>query len=133
MLFRPAQGRAGRALHRAARQPDVDRRILQRCRTAARRCAQVQFNFTGQSDVNYSANGDPGTIQKAFGLLGGNVGIGAADSRWRIGVFAINLLDKRWAAQKNPSPTTTLNPGGYLQYYSPDAVRTIGLTLDFRL
>lgn len=95
--------------------------------------ASVQFNFTGQSDVNYSANGDPGTIQKAFGLLGGNVGIGAADSRWRVGVFAINLLDKRWAAQKNPSPTTTLNPGGYLQYYSPDAVRTIGLTLDFRL
>lgn len=93
----------------------------------------VQFNFSGQSDVNYSANGDPGTIQKAFGLLGGNIGIGAADSRWRVGVFAINLLDKRWAAQKNPSPTTTLNPGGYLQYYSPDAVRTIGLSVDFKL
>jgi iron complex outermembrane receptor protein len=95
--------------------------------------ASAQFNLSGQSDVNYSANGDPGTIQKAFGLLGGNVGIGAADSRWRVSLFAINLLDKRWAAQKNPSPTTTLNPGGYLQYYSPDAVRTVGMTLDFRL
>ena len=93
----------------------------------------IQFNFTGQSDVNYSANGDPGTIQKASGLLGSNIGIGAADNRWRVGLFAINLLDKRWVAQKNPSPTTSLNPGGYLQYYSPDAVRTIGVTLDFKI
>jgi iron complex outermembrane receptor protein len=95
--------------------------------------AQFQVNFSGQSDVNYSANGDPGTIQKAFGLLGMNIGIGAEDGRWRVGLFAINLLDKLWAAQKNPSPVTTLNPGGYLQYLSPDAVRTVGVTLDFRI
>lgn len=94
--------------------------------------ASAQINFSGQSDVNYSANGDPGTIQKAFGLLGANIGIGPDDNSWRIGVFAINLLDQFWAAQKNPSPTTTLNPGGYLQYLSPDSVRTIGATLDFR-
>lgn len=94
--------------------------------------ASAQVNFSGQSDVNYSANGDPGTIQKAFGLLGANIGIGPDDNSWRAGIFAINLLDQFWAAQKNPSPTTTLNPGGYLQYLSPDSVRTVGATLDFR-
>ena len=92
-----------------------------------------QLNYSGQSDVNYSANGDPGTIQKAFGLLGLNMGIGAEDGRWRVGLFAINLLDKQWAAQKGPSPVTSLNPGGYLQYLSPDSERTIGLTFDFRI
>ncbi|WP_082515605.1 TonB-dependent receptor [Sphingomonas sp. Leaf412] len=94
--------------------------------------ASAQVNFSGQSDVNYAANGDPGTIQKAFGLLGANIGIGPDDNSWRVGVFAINLLNQFWAAQKNPSPTTTLNPGGYLQYLSPDSVRTVGATLDFR-
>lgn len=93
----------------------------------------VQLNWNGQSDVNYVANGDPGTIQKAFGLLNANVGVGPASGRWRVGVFAINLLDKRWAATINPSPTTALNPGGYLHYFSPDSVRTVGVTLDFKI
>lgn len=93
----------------------------------------LQVNFSGQSDVNYQANGDPGTIEKAFGLLGANIGIGPDNGRWRLGVFAINLLDKHWLAQRTASPTTTLNPGGYLAYISPDAVRTIGLALDFKL
>ncbi len=90
----------------------------------------VQANWNWQSDVNYSANGDPGTIQKAYGLLGGRVGVSAPDKAWSLAVYASNLFDKRYAAQITPSPVTALNPGGYLQYFSPDSVRRVGISLD---
>ena len=93
----------------------------------------VSSNFTGRSDANYSANGDPGRVQKAFGLLGGNIDIGAADSRWRGGAFAITMLDKRLADQKNLGLRATPNPAAIRDITSPDAVRTVRLTLDFRL
>lgn len=90
----------------------------------------VQANWNWQSDVNYSISGDPGTIQKAYGLLGGRLGVSAPDKAWSLAVYASNLLDKRYAAQITPSPVTALNPGGYAQYFSPDSVRRAGISLD---
>jgi iron complex outermembrane receptor protein len=89
-----------------------------------------QANWNWQSDVNYSASGDPGTIQKAYGLLGGRLGVSAPDKAWSLALYASNLLDKRYAAQITPSPVTALNPGGYIQYFSPDSVRRVGVSLD---
>jgi len=91
-----------------------------------------QVNWNWQSDVNFTASGDPGTIQKAYGLLGGRLGVSTRDQRWSVSLYGSNLLDKRYAAQITPSPSTALNPGGYLQYYSPDSVRRIGVSLDGR-
>ncbi|PZQ63434.1 MAG: hypothetical protein DI570_09010 [Phenylobacterium zucineum] len=91
-----------------------------------------QVNWNWQSDTNYSANGDPGTIQKAYSLVGGRVGVSGPDDRWTFAIFATNLFDKRWAAQITPSPVTTLNPGGYLQYFSPDSVRRVGASFQTR-
>jgi len=91
-----------------------------------------QANWNWQSDTNYAANGDPGTIQKAYSLVGGRVGISGADERWTLALYASNLFDKRWAAQITPSPVTTLNPGGYLQYFSPDSVRRVGASFQTR-
>ncbi|EJL37696.1 outer membrane receptor protein [Caulobacter sp. AP07] len=89
-----------------------------------------QANWNWQSDINYSASGDPGTIQKAYGLLGGRLGVSAPDKAWSLALYASNLLDKRYAAQITPSPVTALNPGGYIQYFSPDSVRRVGVSLD---
>ena len=89
-----------------------------------------QANWNWQSDVNYAASGDPGTIQKAYGLLGGRLGVSAPDKAWSLALYASNLLDKRYAAQITPSPVTALNPGGYIQYFSPDSVRRVGVSLD---
>jgi iron complex outermembrane receptor protein len=89
-----------------------------------------QANWNWQSDVNYSISGDPGAIQKAYGLLGGRIGVSAPDKAWSVSLYASNLLDKRYAAQITPSPVTALNPGGYVQYFSPDSVRRAGISLD---
>ncbi|MET0339113.1 MAG: TonB-dependent receptor [Caulobacter sp.] len=89
-----------------------------------------QANWNWQSDVNYAPNNDPGTLQKAYGLLGGRVGVSAPNQAWSLAAYATNLLDKRYAAQITPSPVTALNPGGYLQYFSPDSVRRVGISLD---
>ncbi|WP_181242845.1 TonB-dependent receptor [Caulobacter vibrioides] len=89
-----------------------------------------QANWNWQSDINYSISGDPGTIQKAYGLLGGRIGVSAPDKAWSVALYASNLLDKRYAAQITPSPVTALNPGGYVQYFSPDSVRRVGISLD---
>jgi iron complex outermembrane receptor protein len=89
-----------------------------------------QANWNWQSDINYAISGDPGTIQKAYGLLGGRVGVSAPDKAWSVALYASNLLDKRYAAQITPSPVTALNPGGYVQYFSPDSVRRVGVALD---
>lgn len=89
-----------------------------------------QANWNWQSDINYSISGDPGTIQKAYGLLGGRIGVSAPDKAWSVALYASNLLDKRYAAQITPSPVTALNPGGYVQYFSPDSVRRTGISLD---
>lgn len=91
-----------------------------------------QANWNWQSDTNYSANGDPGTVQKAYSLVGGRVGVSGPDDRWTFAVYASNLFDTRWAAQITPSPVTALNPGGYLQYFSPDSVRRIGASFEAR-
>lgn len=91
-----------------------------------------QANWNWQSDTNYAPNGDPGTIQKAYSLVGGRLGVTGPGDRWTFSIYASNLFDKRWAAQITPSPVTTLNPGGYLQYFSPDAVRRVGASFETR-
>jgi iron complex outermembrane receptor protein len=89
-------------------------------------------NWQWQSRVQYAANGDPKQSQPAFGLLGGNIGVGDPDKGWRVSVYATNLLDKHWAAGISPAPTAALNPGGTIQYLSPDSFRHVGVRLDAR-
>lgn len=89
-----------------------------------------QANWNWQSDVNYAANGDPGAVQKSFSLIGGRIGVRDKDDRWAVSVYGTNLLDERWAAQITASPVTALNPGGYVQYFSPDSIRRVGISLE---
>jgi len=92
--------------------------------------AYASANWNWQSKVSYAANGDPKQAQKAFGLLGASIGVGPADEAWRLSVYATNLLDKHWAAGISPAPTAALNPGGTIQYLSPDSFRHLGVRLD---
>jgi iron complex outermembrane receptor protein len=92
----------------------------------------ARINWDWQDDVNYNPSGDPGTVQGAFGLLGGSVGIESQRDGWRLSIWATNILDKRWSPQISPSPVTTLNPGGYSQFYSPDSFRRVGVSFDSR-
>ncbi|MDP3747385.1 MAG: TonB-dependent receptor [Phenylobacterium sp.] len=85
-----------------------------------------------QDDVVYSVNGDPGTRQKAFGLLSGEIGIEPQGGPWRFSIWGKNILDERWASQISASPVPSQNPGGYYRWRSPDSFRRVGLQLDVR-
>ncbi|MBR2173516.1 TonB-dependent receptor [Sphingopyxis sp.] len=74
--------------------------------------------------------GDPNAEIPSYGLLNGTIGFGAEDGSWRIGIYARNLLDKRFYA---PYAAGVINPGGYSKIVMPEAFRTIGGTLSFRI
>jgi len=92
----------------------------------------VQLSWNWQDDVNFQPNGDPGAIQPAYGILGVNLGVESPGGRWRLAVFANNLLDKRNVAQISPYPVTAISPGTYTQYFGPQGVRVAGVSLDAR-
>jgi iron complex outermembrane receptor protein len=92
----------------------------------------AQGNYYWQDKVQYSAAGDPNAIQKAFGMFGGTLGLGAANDKWRLSLYATNLFNQHWAANISAAPTQALNSGGYIQYFSPDSFRHVGIRLDAR-
>lgn len=89
-------------------------------------------NWAHRSSVFFSATNDPRTFQEGYGLLGGQIGVGAADDSWRLVLYGTNILNKIWAANISASPTPALNPGGSIQYFSPDSFRHIGAKAEFR-
>lgn len=90
----------------------------------------ARANWNWQDDVNYIANNDPGGIQKAFGLLGGEGGVGPEGDKWRLSVYVTNLFNEHWASGISAASSQPLNPGGYLQYLGPDSFRHVGIRLD---
>lgn len=96
----------------------------------------VASNLTLFVNANYSYRsrfesntGDPNTTVSGYGLLNANVGLGPEDGRWRIGVYARNLLDTNFPAR---ILTLSAAPAGLLaQQTAADARRTIGVKLDF--
>jgi len=78
----------------------------------------------------YSTVGQAQSMTGGYGLLGGNIGLGAQDGRWRVSLYARNLLDKRLRSYY--VYTSTVNPGGYIQMLTPDSFRTVGLAFDWR-
>ena len=74
--------------------------------------------------------GDPKAEIPSYGLLNGTIGFGAEDGSWRVGIYARNLLDKRFYA---PYAAGVINPDGYSKIVMPEAFRTIGGTLSFRI
>lgn len=92
----------------------------------------VSADWTHRSSVYYSATNNPLTFQPGYGLLGGQIGIGADDNSWRVSIYGSNLLNKIWAANISASPTPAINPGGSIQFFSPDSFRHVGVKLEAR-
>ncbi len=87
-------------------------------------------NWSWRDDTN-TITADPKSVVKAYGILNASLGIGRDNGAWRLGLYARNLLNKRFYA---PYPSLTLiNAGGYEKVVSPDAFRTVGakLSLNF--
>jgi len=100
--------------------------------------ADLNINYVWRSST-YSLPADVNTIQGAYGLLNFNVGFGPQDGRWRVSVFARNVLDQKFVAAIFP---TFLDNGaatgialptiGYSNIPSLDSLRTIGIKLNVK-
>lgn len=96
--------------------------------------ANVNWNWRSSE---YTVVADPNTIVPAYGLLGGSLGIGPTDGRWKLSVFGRNLLNQYFVSAIFPSffddgtDSGLAHPiRGYSNIPNPEAERTIGVRLD---
>lgn len=98
------------------------------------RGAFIGFNYRWQSAVNYSLNTDPTTIQRAYGILDASAGLSAGGGKYKLTVFANNLLNKHYAVNLYDSASGFSAPGvntrGTMWQPARDAWRYFGVKLD---
>lgn len=91
------------------------------------------LGYVYRDKVNFGLSQDPQTVQKAYGLVNLNLGVQTQDQRWKISVFAKNLLDERFS---NGIFAATLDSGGplakagYSQMVTESARRSVGIALN---
>lgn len=91
-----------------------------------------QLNWFWRSKVNFDATGNPLVKGPAYGLLGANLGFGPESAKWRLSLFARNLLDKQFVNVIFVQPVLNA-PGVSVQIPSPDARRRVGVSLEIKL
>ncbi len=91
----------------------------------------LNLKYAWQDKVYFNPNGNEFETQEAYGLLGGEIGIGASDDRWRVSIYGSNILDQNFASAINIAPTQVLNPAGYYRYTSSEAFAHYGVRLDY--
>jgi len=87
-------------------------------------------DYGWRDGYNASATGDPNTAIKSYGILGGTIGIGAENDRWKLAVWGKNLTDKRFPSALFTTPFG--GKGDYSQVLTGDAFRRYGVTLNVR-
>ncbi|MDE1916800.1 MAG: TonB-dependent receptor [Sphingomonadales bacterium] len=89
--------------------------------------AFVKANYNYRSSVNFSANNDPLTYQRGYGIAGGQIGLQAANKAWDVAFFVRNLF--------NTNFVTAIGNNGIYQnaWLTTDATRTVGVVLDVKL
>ena len=94
------------------------------------------INWFWRDRVTYATNADPGLVQDAYGLLGAAITLREATDRWRVSLFARNLLDKNFVNRVIAQPVLNSPAGAplgsYSQFPSPEARRIIGASVEFR-
>lgn len=88
-------------------------------------------DYSWRSKEQFSANGDPLTIQPAYGIMNGSIGLALGEGKWEVRAFVRNLFDKQYVNLLSPNAADT--SGGYSQYLSRYADRQFGITMRMRL
>jgi iron complex outermembrane receptor protein len=88
-------------------------------------------DYSWRSSEQFSANGDPLTVQPAYGIWNGSIGLSLDDGKWELRAFVRNLLDKDYVTLLAPNSADT--SGGYAQYLSRYSDRQFGVTMRVRL
>jgi iron complex outermembrane receptor protein len=89
-----------------------------------------QTDFNWRSSVQFSPNGDPNTVQPAYGLWNGALSFSPAGQQWSIRGYVRNILDQHFAALISANASDS--KGGYSQFITRDEFRHYGVTLDVK-
>jgi iron complex outermembrane recepter protein len=87
--------------------------------------ANVYYRSRVQYDVANAISFQPG-----YATIGLNAGIGHPDGKWRIGVFARNLLDKHFVASVIGLPFA--DAGGEVNWLTREGRRTLGVSAELK-
>ncbi|MCC2601293.1 TonB-dependent receptor [Sphingopyxis yananensis] len=88
-------------------------------------------DYSWRSDEQFSSNGDPLTIQPAYGIFNGSIGLGLDKGKWEVRAYVRNLFDKKYVNLISANAADT--SGGYSQYFSRYTDRQFGVTMRMRL
>lgn len=91
--------------------------------------AYVQLSANYRTRMNAGAAPDPELTIDGYALVDGRVGVRGQGGRWGASVFVKNLFDERFPAAVFADPLIATN---YDQAFSPNAFRTIGVSLEGR-
>ncbi len=89
----------------------------------------VGATYSWRSQVNFSPNQDPQTVQKAYGVADLNAGL--IHGAWQVEVFVRNPFDQSFAANILPSlqSGSATTPAGYAQIFTLASRRSLGATV----
>jgi iron complex outermembrane receptor protein len=90
----------------------------------------IAADYSWRSAEQFSANGDPLTVQPAFGIFNGSVGLSQSGGIFELRAYVRNLFDKDYVTLLSPNAADT--SGGYSQYFSRYVDRQIGVTMRMR-
>jgi iron complex outermembrane receptor protein len=98
------------------------------------RTVKVGANWNYRSTTNFLAAGNPRTRQNGYGLLGGDIALSSKLNGWTLAVFGRNILNKHFYSFITQSPVDgflgdSARGGNYAAFFSPDGIRTIGVSL----
>ena len=85
---------------------------------------RVSVDLKYSSSYNTGSDLDPLKVQTGFALVNARLGVGSANGRWRVELWADNLFDQRYLQVAFGAPFQTGTIGAFL-----GAPRTVGATL----
>jgi iron complex outermembrane receptor protein len=85
-------------------------------------------NYLYRSDF-FSSGVDPNTRVHGYGIVNVNIGVGASNGAWRVGLFARNLFNTYYLSAVDGG---SMDQGALFNILNPDAKRTVGIQLDGR-
>lgn len=89
------------------------------------------LNWFWRDKVSFDAAGNPLMTQGSYGLLNANIGIGPDNDKWRLSLFARNILDQHFVNRVTGQGVYG-GQGISVQWPSPDAERIVGVALDVK-
>lgn len=92
----------------------------------------AQADISSTSKIFYGEGFDPLNSTESHAIVGGRIGIKSQDDRWGLSIYARNLFDERVPNLVFAQPLAAQmgDPSAYVQFYSPDSFRNVGVTLD---